>query len=325
MKPLISIVVPVYNVEKHLRKCVNSIVKQTYSNLEILLIDDGSTDKSGIICDELAGTDSRIKVYHKENGGLSSARNYGIDKTKGEFVGFIDSDDYIDSDMYQHLLSLIIDYNADISMCRNADVYNGRILPDNIQKTTIVADSEKAIDLVLKGELASVSAVNKLYHRSLFEKLRYPEGKTLEDAFVIVEILDACNRVVISTEKKYFYVHRGESITTQKYSSKNLDAIEAYKKNYNIIKEKYPGIIETAEMRLCWAHFYVMDRIIYDNSAENEEIKNKIREYLVGNIHFIMRNKQFSKGRKLAAMLLKYSPQLYKKCVMLQTSRRFVS
>lgn len=322
MNSLISIIVPVYNVEKYLKKCVDSIVNQTYKNIEVLLIDDGSTDNSGKLCDDIGKSDRRISVYHKENGGLSSARNYGIDRAKGEYIGFVDSDDYVDKEMYSYLYHLIKDNDADLSMCRNADVYNERVFNDNKKKEVFIVDREKAIDYVLKAEIASVSAVNKLYSRSIFDSIRYPENKTLEDAFVIVEILDKCEKIVIGTEQKYYYVHRSDSITTERFSRKNLDAIEAYEKNYKIIKEKYPAIIDTAKMRLCWAYFYVMDRIIYDYSADNKEIKKDTINYLSKNLPFILKNEQFSKGRKLSAILLKINPELYKMCVSLQNKRR---
>lgn len=323
MEPLISVIVPVYNVEEYLNKCVDSIINQTYKNIEILLIDDGSTDTSGAICDDYSQRYDNVKTYHKKNGGLSSARNFGIERASGEYLGFVDSDDYIHKEMYERLYSLIKEYDADLSECLLTNVYNGKNLINNEKERVLVVNSETAIDLALKAEIANVVAVDKLYRRSLFDNVRYPVGKTIEDGFVIVDILSQCDRIVITTEQMYYYVHRKGSITTDAFSTKSLDAIEAYEKNYNIIKNKYPAILDSAILRLCWAHFYVLDKIIYDNSEEHKETKKNVIRFLRKNCGFILRNQQFTKGRKLATAMLMISPKLYKMCVILQNRRRF--
>lgn len=323
MKPLISVIVPVYNVEKYLRKCVDSIINQTYKNIEILLIDDGSTDGSGAICDEYSQRYDIVTAYHKQNGGLSSARNYGIERAKGEFIGLVDSDDYIHEEMYDRLYTLLVENDADLSECKLADVYNGKVRSSNKKIEVLIVNSETAIDYAFKAEIASVAAVDKLYRRSLFDNVRYPEGKTIEDGYVIVDILSACSKIVISTEQLYYYVHRKGSITTNAFSKKNLDAIITYEKNYNIIKNKYPAIVDTAKMRLCWAYFYVLDKIIYDKTTENRDIKKDVIKYLRANYSFIIRNKQFTKGRKIAASMLMVSPRLYQICVTMQNRKRF--
>lgn len=323
MEPLISVIVPVYNVEQYLNKCVDSIIDQTYRNIEILLIDDGSTDTSGAICDEYSQRYDNVKTYHKKNGGLSSARNYGIERAAGEYLGFVDSDDYIHKEMYERLYSLIREYDADLAECKLTDVYNGKVRSAGKETEVVVVNSETAIDYAFKAEIASVAAVDKLYRRSLFDHIRYPEGKTIEDGYVIVDILSECNRVVISSEELYYYVHRKGSITTNAFSKKNLDAIDTYEKNYRIIKDKYPAILDTAKMRLCWANFYVLDKIIYDNSEENKETKKKVISFLRKNCGFILRNEQFTKGRKFATAMLMISPKLYKMCVVLQNRKRF--
>lgn len=323
MEPLISVIVPVYNVEEYLNKCVDSIINQTYKNIEILLIDDGSTDTSGAICDDYSQRYDNVKTYHKKNGGLSSARNFGIERASGEYLGFVDSDDYIHKEMYERLYSLIKENDADLSECLLTNVYNGKNLINNEKERVLVVNSETAIDLALKAEIANVVAVDKLYRRSLFDNVRYPVGKTIEDGFVIVDILSQCDRIVITTEQMYYYVHRKGSITTDAFSTKSLDAIEAYEKNYNIIKNKYPAILDSAILRLCWAHFYVLDKIIYDNSEEHKETKKNVIRFLRKNCGFILRNQQFTKGRKLATAMLMISPKLYKMCVILQNRRRF--
>ena len=321
MKPSISVIVPVYNVEHYLRKCLDSIIEQTVRDIEIIVVDDGSTDSSGEICDTYLDRDSRVKVFHKENGGLSSARNFGIEKATGEYIGFVDSDDFIEPDMYEILLHLIKRYKADLSMCGLYDVFDGK--PRAVFKTTEewFVDKVKAMEIVLEAKIVSVTAVNKLYKKELFNTIRYPLGKTAEDAFVIIELLDECNTVAITNDQKYHYIHRSNSITTNKFSKKTLDVIEAYEKNYNLINKKYPQLKETAKMRLCWAYFYVLDRIVYDNTSSFEEEKKTIVKYLRANIGFILKDNRFAKSRKFAAVLLMISVNLYKKCVQLQNHR----
>ena len=185
----ISVIVPVYNVEQYLERCVDSIINQTYTNLEIILVNDGSTDNSGKLCDELAKKDERIRVIHKENGGLSDARNRGIDEAESDLVGFIDSDDYIDSDMYEVLLKNLNNTDADLSMCALYDVYNNTPEAQVANKETWELSSEQAIKMVMEAKILSVTAVNKLYRKSLFSDLKFEVGKIAEDAFIMVKLL----------------------------------------------------------------------------------------------------------------------------------------
>ncbi|EME3187758.1 glycosyltransferase, partial [Enterococcus faecalis] len=165
--PKISIIVPVYNVEKYLEKCVRSILAQTFTDFELILVDDGSPDSSGAMCDQFAEQDQRVKVIHKENGGLSDARNAGIEIATGEYLGFVDSDDYIADDMYELLYTNIVKEDADLSICGIYDVYEGKepIVKSLIQGTF---SREEALLLILQGNIISVHAVNKLYKRKLF-------------------------------------------------------------------------------------------------------------------------------------------------------------
>ena len=168
MDEKISVIVPVYNVEQYLDRCVDSIINQTYKNLEIILINDGSTDNSGQLCDELAKKDDRIRVIHKENGGLSDARNVGINVAEAELIGFIDSDDYIDEDMYEVLMTNLKRANADLSMCGHYDVYNDVLEAQVTEKKTWELSPQEAIKMVMEAKILSVTAVNKLYKKSLF-------------------------------------------------------------------------------------------------------------------------------------------------------------
>lgn len=231
MSSIVSIIVPVYNVEKYLKKCLDSIIKQTYENLEIILVDDGSTDSSGIICDEYALKDDRIKVIHKKNGGLSDARNVGIDNANGSYLCCIDSDDYVDEEMIQRLYNSVIANGADMSICNFLEVDdNGIVLPK--EQSGIMGDG-----VLYKNEFYSPSNIkyftvftvawNKLYKREIFDDIRYPYGKIHEDEFVVHKIFDKCNVISCVEKPMYYYLQRSNSIAHSKFSVRKLDLAEA--------------------------------------------------------------------------------------------------
>lgn len=309
---LISVIVPVYNVEKYLRKCIDSILSQTYTNLEIILVDDGSVDNSGRICDEYKEKDSRIVVIHKENGGLSSARNAGIDMAHGEYIGFIDSDDYIDSDMYEELYKNMQDNNADLSICGILNLYQGIESKRNTPDKKVMLAAE-AIKLMLTG--LTVSSCNKLLKRKLFKDTRYPIGKTAEDAFVLIEILLKCDIVAFTSEEKYYYVHRGNSITTRKYHKSDDDVIEAWEKNYKLISENCPELESYAISRVCWAYLYVLDKVVYADMEKEYYRTKEIIKFIKNHIKDILNAEIFSIKKKTMVLFLYVSLHLYKRCI----------
>ena len=313
MQEKISIIVPVYNVEAYLERCVESILSQTYTNFELLLINDGSTDASGYLCDQLALRDQRIRVIHKENGGLSAARNTGIDYASSDLIGFIDSDDYIDEDMYETLYRHLRESNADLSMCGHYDVFHQIPEKQVSEIKTWELSSEEAIKIVMEAKILSVTAVNKLYKKELFNHLRFEVGK--------IRLLDQCQKVVATNEKKYYYVHRENSITTQKFSLKFLNVIEAYEQNANIIREHYPAIADVATMRLNWAHFYVLDRLLIDSDFKDKLLEDKLIHYLKQNRVNILRDARFTNARKISFLALLFSRKLYTKILLRQHTR----
>ena len=317
----ISVIVPVYNVENYLEKCVESILKQTYTNLEILLVNDGSTDTSGELCDQLAQRDQRIRVIHKENGGLSDARNRGIEEASSDLIGFIDSDDYIDEDMYETLYRQLLESNADLSMCGHYDVYHQIPEKQVAAIQTWELTPQEAIKMVMEAKILSVTAVNKLYKKELFEQLRFEIGKIAEDAFIMIALIHHCRKVVATNEKKYYYVHRENSITTQKFSLKFLNVIEAYEQNATIIRENYPELAAVATMRLNWAYFYVLDRLLVDSEFKDKALEDKLIAYLKKNSMNILRDSRFTNARKISFLVLCLSRKLYTKILLAQTKR----
>lgn len=192
MSAKISVIVPVYKVEPYLSRCLDSIINQTYRNLEIILVDDGSPDHCGEICDEYARQDSRIRVIHKSNGGLSDARNHGIDVATGDYIAFVDSDDYVTTDMYEKMLARLEFDNSDMVVCNYYRFDEGSVPPEYgyINLPDRVLSKDEAFDFYLQIGGDYVSAWNKLYKRGIFADLRYPTGKIYEDTFVICEVLN---------------------------------------------------------------------------------------------------------------------------------------
>ena len=225
----ISIIVPVYNVEKYLENCIESILNQTFKDFELILVDDGSTDNSGKICDIYEKKDSRIKVIHKNNGGLSSARNTGLDIACGKYVGFIDSDDSIHPRMYEMLYDLIKKYESDISCCNYKKIYD--IFKDeyeNVNSLEVIEMSNiEAIKNLYDKEIGVklVIACNKLYRKNLFDNIRYKVGRLHEDEFMAHRILYNSKKITYVDNELYYYLQREGSIMSQISYKRKVDAL----------------------------------------------------------------------------------------------------
>ena len=241
--PLLSIVVPVYNVEPYLRRCIDSILAQTFTDFELILVDDGSPDGCGMICDTYAQQDPRIRVIHKENGGLSDARNAGLDIAQGRYIGFIDSDDTVSPHMYERLIFLLEHHDADIASTgfQNLD-QNREILARYPQlsqpKVYHREDYIQNFYPDIKWEIYA-SACNKLYRRSIFDHLRYPVGKLYEDSFIQLPLYDLCDTIVVDNEHHYhYYVTRDSSIMNTGYSAKRFQLIDLSLSQYDFFVDK---------------------------------------------------------------------------------------
>lgn len=255
--PLISVIVPIYKVERYLDRCVQSIVDQSYKHLEIILVDDGSPDHCPSMCDAWAARDSRIKVIHKENGGLSDARNAGMAIAGGEYIGFIDSDDYIAPAMYQLLLERLQVDGSDISACGVDMVYEDgsahqRLTPED----SCVLSAEAAVEAVVRESWLKQPVWYKLYKAELVRDIGFPVGKYHEDIFWTWQAVARAQKVSIFDTPCYYYVQRSGSIMAEKYTPRRLDAIEAKQQRLAFLIKEYPRISEYARKDLAFSCMY---------------------------------------------------------------------
>lgn len=319
---LISVIVPIYNVEKYLRKCIDSIVNQTYKNLEIILVDDGSTDGCFEICDEYAPKDGRIKVIHKQNGGLSDARNAGIDIASGEYLAFIDSDDRVSKFYIQNLYYLIDRYDADMAITSIRRVYEGskdKIYEKSINdEPVLIHTAKECIENLFRGGYYNVNAFAKIYKKELFSGIRFPKGQIYEDLATTPIIASKADRIAFCDLKDYFYLIRDNSIMTSKGSAKDLiifdilDELEKYfRDDQDIVKS-----IEARKLRDAFMSFYKfkdnlddlsrgalikMDRIIKNNSAAVLKDKNSNTRDRIGVVIYnLLGLKAYLKFRTIA-------------------------
>lgn len=228
----ISVIIPVYKVEKYLAKCVDSVLAQTYRDLEIILVDDGSPDGCGAICDDYAARDRRVRVIHKPNGGLSSARNAGLDMATGAYIGFVDSDDHIDPTMYEKLLAALSRTGADVCVCDvvyvdEQDARLGPVIPPMAEELLTPEQALRRVEFADDG-WRYVTAWNRLYRRGVFDGLRFQEGKIHEDELSVVHIYARCREIAAISDVLYWDVGRPGSIMTGSAAIRRLDAVDGY-------------------------------------------------------------------------------------------------
>lgn len=270
---LITVIVPVYNVEQYLKRCVDSILIQTYHNLEIILVDDGSRDSCGSICDEYAQRDKRVVVIHKENGGLSDARNAAIDIAKGEYITFVDSDDYIAEDYVEYLYIMLYRNAADIAACELKKVYSDVDKLDECQENIEVLSGCAALESLLYQRKVTPCAYCKLYKREVFGELRYPKGIYYEDLATIYKLLHRCGKYVIGRKQKYFYYQRQNSIMNEKFNVKKMHRIQVANMMKETIDVWYPELSAATSARCFLAGIQVFREI-----PKNEKYKKYIGE-----------------------------------------------
>ena len=305
--PLVSIIIPVYNVKSYLKEAVDSALTQSYEKLEIILIDDGSTDGSETLCDELKEKDKRIKVFHRENGGLSSARNYALDKIKGDYVCFLDSDDSLTPDFVSYNLNQIEKFKTSLSISGHYEKREGRNLKPFSQKsfTSEYLSSEECLKRMLKEEGFMVSAWGKLYASDLFNKgrkVRFPEGKLHEDVGTTYRLILKAKDIAFGPIPKYIYNIRKSSITNKGFSSNKLDLIELTDKMCDKIDEEYPNLKKITNLRRIHSRFSIYRQIVKKKKLSPGELEEKenIKNYIKKHQNWIFKNPESSKKDRLA-------------------------
>ena len=278
---MISVIVPVYKVEPYLDRCVRSIVEQTYTDLEIILVDDGSPDNCPAMCDAWAERDSRVKVIHKQNGGLSDARNAGMDIATGEYIGFVDSDDWIAPEMYQILYNMLQRDQSDIAACRIRMFWAEHTPPSMLTPAgQKVLDRESAMSAIVEERELKQPVWYKLYRHEIISSIRFPVGKYHEDVFWSYQAVGAAQRVSVTDIPCYFYMQRSGSIMGEGFSLRRLDALEACAQRQQYIEQRFPQLSEQAAIDFCFRCIYQLQTAQrHLKSSELEKAELTIRRY----------------------------------------------
>lgn len=310
----VSIIVPIYNVEGYLSKCLDSIIRQTYSNIEIILVNDGSTDNCLEICNNYKKKDRRIVVIDKENGGLSEARNTGIEISTGKYIMFIDSDDWISINMVEKLYDLIYEANACIAQCDFIRVYDEKQINTSKEKEKIMVMNNRDIlkRIYDKNGVKNTVVWNKLYSKKLFDNIRFPVGKLHEDEFTTYKILDSCTKIIDTNEIMYYYRQREGSIVNSEFNIKKLDVITAIEERIDYFNKKgYKDLELYARIQLLnlFRSFYVK---IYDSNIENKDCYLKNILYYARKYYFrYIVNNCIDFKSKLIITLFIFTPRIY--------------
>jgi glycosyltransferase involved in cell wall biosynthesis len=309
MKPEISIIVPVHNVEKYLEDCLDSILEQTFNNFELILVNDGSLDQSGKICDLYAQKDNRVKVVHQVYSGVSKARNVGVSISQGAYIGFVDGDDHIDKNMYKELYSLCIKKSCDIAVCKLGREIEGKLTNWDGQEFIKEMNNTEGMRELFKGVLYRFSLCNKLFNRICFENIKFPEGRIHEDLSTTYRLFANAKKVIYTNYVGYFYVKRPNSILTTKFNEKRLDAFIGWDEILQFITNNYQELLN--ECISCFVYGCV-DNINYIlNQVQNKELKecylSNIRVCVKKHYKNIVKYKTYSKKYKHLITILHYN------------------
>ena len=313
--PLISIIVPVYNVLPYLEKCFDSLMHQNYPKLEFIIVDDGSTDGSGVFCDEKAKLDSRFIVIHQENRGLSGARNRGLQEAKGEYITFLDSDDALALDAVHYLYSLVQKYNSKMSICAILETtLKGTKVDYGAKYGEKNMSTEEAMGRMMREEGFNVSAYAKLYRRDLWEGVTFPEGTVHEDLGTTYKLIRKCPNIAYGGEPKYYYQKRKGSISSSSFNESKFDIIRLTDEMCDSVQKDFPYLINTVNVRRIHARFSVLWMIESAKVTSPEIVakKKEVVEYIRKNHKFATKNPVATKRDKIATYLVMIHPVLFK-------------
>lgn len=308
--PTISVIVPVYKVEPYLRQCVDSILSQTFRDFELILVDDGSPDGCPAICDEYAGQDSRVKVIHKENGGLSSSRNAGLDVASGEYISFVDSDDWIQLEYLERMLAAINNNHADMAMCGVEKFWEDKPRAEEFPLADECLSHDKAVSLMTTSIWYHMIACNKLYRKSLFDGIRFPEGYLHEDEAVIHRIIDQCAKVAMVKEPMYHYRQTAGSIMHQVYRIQRSDIITALADrvafSYVHHWTEVCSVVSSKYVEMFFDYYFRFPR-----TEENEKYFRRMDDSLKKALPYILKSSTVSIRHKIYLSVIRLNPRIY--------------
>lgn len=287
--PLVSIIIPVYNVEKYLERCVDSVLGQTYKSLEIILVDDGSTDNCGKICDTYKLSDTRISVIHKKNGGLSDARNCGMKISNGDYIFFVDSDDWIKKECIQTLIFYALEKDADVVISKYISVSDETMLQiKNKPTSAVMLTKMTALSDLLYQKKFTTSACGKLFKATVIKNVQFPVGKLFEDVETIFKIIESSERIVLLNDNLYYYFERTNSITKSNFDIRKMDYVETCTNLYEYVHNHYPQLEKAALSRLVWSEIYVI--VHMDDYLKYNDIFLKVWKHIKRNRLIIIYN-----------------------------------
>lgn len=301
--PLITVIIPIYGVEKYLEKCVDSVLSQTYHNIEILLVDDGSPDRCGEIIDEYEKKDSRIVALHKENGGLSDARNYATPLAKGDFITYIDSDDWVTPTYIENLYAAISKDNADMAFSWFKMVYEGTeegSTYSSVLNGYVLLNAQECLKRLFYQQGVETSAWGKLYRKNLFKLLEYPKGKLYEDILVTYATIINSKKIAIVKNEDYLYFQRKTSIQNESFNIRKLDAIEHMSIMVRDVESKFASLTKAAHCR----YFSCLCNIIFQiTDSSHDDVKGKLWDEIVKYRCEVLKDTEAGKKARLAAFM----------------------
>ena len=302
-EPLISVIIPVYNTKKYLQKCFRSIKNQSYKNLEIIIVNDGSSDNSSTLCEKFKNQDKRVKVINQKNQGLSAARNAGLKICKGDFITFVDSDDAVEDDFIEYLFRLAQKENSDIAICAHKEIKNEKIVCDfgkGFSEKTY--NQEECLKNMLNEQGFMVSAWGKLYRKELFKNIYFPVGKLHEDLGTTYKLILKANKIIYGPKSKYLYYQHPNSIISSGLNEKKLDIITQTDEMCKEILKKYPNLVDVAIARQVHARFSVLRLMVNEKklSQDMQKEKQKIKTFLKNHQKYILHKKSVPKRTKIA-------------------------
>lgn len=272
-----SVIIPVYNAEKYLRGCMDSVLSQTLRELEVICVDDGSTDGSAAILEEYAEKDSRVRVLRQENKGVAAARNAGLSAALSDWIGWVDSDDWIEPDMFEYLLQNAENYGADIATCGHVDEFNKSITVKTTEQVLLL-DTEGALRMLLENSIVNNVLWDKLWKKDLFNGISFPEGRTFEDIAIMHKLFERASKTVFLPNPKYHYVHRPNSITGNKALANRINDFIAAKDRYDEMKDTWPQFRTLLEEQCIVSSICIWCGFLYNPKKERDLYRQQITE-----------------------------------------------